>query len=331
VNLARGTGNWRDPIRVVADAAGGAPSVAVGDYQSEADEDDRARDREETKRLLYVALTRARDRLYLGSVLKEGRIQPTRGSLAEVLPASLIDAMNAAAIAGEPVRWRSHVLTFVGGADLVRSAHAAGLTRPALHDCQHGPDEVGATSATDVDFEPVEDGSVRRVSAGSVIDHAATMPAVAGAGRESHRVLGTLVHRLVRRFGLAPAADIDAAVPGLLNAREAVDIPESEAVCRDAANAYRALCSMSDVRDLYHAGAPLHEVPFTMALDGQIVRGTIDCLVVADGAISVLEFKTGRARPEHAIQVELYGKAVQALYPGRRVDLRVIYLGEAAI
>src|SRR6185503_9295139 len=68
VNLARGTGNFRDPIRVVA--------VAGGDFRSDADEDGAAKEKEETKRLLYVALTRARDRLYLGSVLKEGRLQP---------------------------------------------------------------------------------------------------------------------------------------------------------------------------------------------------------------------------------------------------------------
>ena len=39
--------------------------LSVGDFQSEADADAKAKDREETKRLLYVALTRARDRLYL--------------------------------------------------------------------------------------------------------------------------------------------------------------------------------------------------------------------------------------------------------------------------
>jgi ATP-dependent helicase/nuclease subunit A len=91
VNLARGTGNFRDPIRVVASPGGDDVSVAVGDFRSDADEDDAAREREETKRLLYVALTRARDRLYLASVLKEGRLQPGRGSLAEVLPQSLMD------------------------------------------------------------------------------------------------------------------------------------------------------------------------------------------------------------------------------------------------
>ena len=85
VNLARGSGNRRDPVRLTADPAGHGGSVAVGDFQSDADDDHAAREREETKRLLYVALTRARDRLYLGTVLKEGcdaagARQPWRGA-----------------------------------------------------------------------------------------------------------------------------------------------------------------------------------------------------------------------------------------------------------
>ena len=88
VNLGRGTGNSRAAIRVASDAAG-EPSVAVADYQSEADEDTQAREREETKRLLYVALTRARDRLYLSATVKDGKCRMGRGSLGEVLPSSL--------------------------------------------------------------------------------------------------------------------------------------------------------------------------------------------------------------------------------------------------
>ena len=86
--MGRGTGGPRAPIRV-ADDAGGEPSVAIADYQSEADEDAQARDREETKRLLYVALTRARDRLYLSATVKDGACRMGRGSLGEVLPASV--------------------------------------------------------------------------------------------------------------------------------------------------------------------------------------------------------------------------------------------------
>jgi superfamily I DNA/RNA helicase len=60
--------------------------VAIADYQSEADEDASAREREETKRLLYVALTRGRDRLYLSATAKDGKCRMGRGSLGEVLP-----------------------------------------------------------------------------------------------------------------------------------------------------------------------------------------------------------------------------------------------------
>ena len=94
VNLGRGTGNQRAPIRVVADGGG---SVAIADYQSEADDDQQARDREETKRLLYVALTRARERLYLSTALKDGVCRPSRGSLGEVLPRSLVALLEVAA------------------------------------------------------------------------------------------------------------------------------------------------------------------------------------------------------------------------------------------
>src|SRR5262245_16724774 len=71
VNMGRGTGSVRQPVRVGADASG-EPSVAVADYQSEADEEAQWRDREETKRLLYVALTRARDRLYMSATVEGG-------------------------------------------------------------------------------------------------------------------------------------------------------------------------------------------------------------------------------------------------------------------
>jgi ATP-dependent helicase/nuclease subunit A len=104
VNMGRGTGNSRAPIRVVADIKGEA-SVAIADYQSEADEDSSAREREETKRLLYVALTRARDRLYLSGSVSSGVFRPTRGALAEVLPDSLRALFARAAAASGHITW----------------------------------------------------------------------------------------------------------------------------------------------------------------------------------------------------------------------------------
>jgi len=104
VNMGRGTGGARAPIRVSV-GAGAEPSVAIADYQSEADEDAQAKDREESKRLLYVAATRARDRLYLSATVQDGKCRMGRGSLGEVLPdavkALFVQAAAEQAIGGE--------------------------------------------------------------------------------------------------------------------------------------------------------------------------------------------------------------------------------------
>ena len=100
VNLSKGATGIPKPMRVSGE------DVAVGPFVSETDEDEKTREREETKRLLYVALTRARDRLYLASALKDGTIHAGRGSLAEVLPASICAAFSAAAAgSGDSIDW----------------------------------------------------------------------------------------------------------------------------------------------------------------------------------------------------------------------------------
>ncbi len=101
VNIGRGTGGPRAPIRVLNDGRG-TPSVAIGDFESEADEDTPAREREETKRLLYVALTRARDRLYLSAVVKNGTFKAGPGSLGGVLPRSVIVKLEGSVISAPP-------------------------------------------------------------------------------------------------------------------------------------------------------------------------------------------------------------------------------------
>jgi ATP-dependent helicase/nuclease subunit A len=102
VNMGRGTGTVRPPIRVGVDGS----SIAIADYQSESDDDAQAREREETKRLLYVALTRARDRLYLSATLSNGVCRMGRGSLGEVLPRSLAALFTQAGVGAEAV-WTS--------------------------------------------------------------------------------------------------------------------------------------------------------------------------------------------------------------------------------
>ena len=322
VNLARGTGSRRDPIRVAADPDGGSPSVAVGDYQSEADEDVAAREREETKRLLYVAVTRARDRLYLGSALKDGRVQPGRGSLAEVLPASFV----AQFAPSDRIQWRAssgtiHHMRVCRADDDLQSQSHAHRTRTA----GTRPD----------DFAPLADSGPPRHSVADTIALDEPSTPVADSGRESDRLVGRLVHRLIQRVGCAASAGAAReCVSQLIRAEELFDCDsrlETDATLDAAVAAYTAVTRRDDVRLLY-SSRTVHEVPFTMKVNDTWLRGTIDCLVYDDsGGITVLEFKTGRPRRNHGAQIELYRRAAQQLFPQHRVEARLVYAESASV
>ncbi len=100
VNIGKGSGGTRGDIRISPapftgdDDDDGEPSVTISDHESVGDRDDEEREHEESKRLLYVALTRARDRLYLAGTITNGKLTLQRGSIGRVLPATLTAAMS---------------------------------------------------------------------------------------------------------------------------------------------------------------------------------------------------------------------------------------------
>ena len=332
VNLARGTGGGRDAIRVVADAGRGddgepKPSVAIGDYQSEADEDAEAREREETKRLLYVALTRARDRLYLASVLPKGTWRPSRGSLGAILPASFAPLFSGALAAadGEVLTWTTETT-----AHRFRVCRAAAAPRrPARASLAEGPRPPD-------DFEPVAAGPhTARLSIVEALAATRPDPARHGSADDEAQLAGTLVHRL---FQHAPA-DLDSAAAPTLAAALLTDIERSAiddlAVVARAVGTWDRMRRQPEVGELLASGALFHEVPFSLrvaapaaATPGEdvVLRGTIDCLVrQPDGRLVILEFKTGAPRPEHTDQLAVYRQAVEALFPDATIEGRLIY------
>jgi len=77
---------------------------------------------------------------------------------------------------------------------------------------------------------------------------------------------------------------------------------------------------------VYAAGRKLHEVPFTAVVDGRVVRGTVDCLVeTAPGRLTVLEFKTGRPRAEHQLQLAIYVQAMKQAFLTAIIDAMLVY------
>jgi len=127
VNVGKGSGGVRDDIRVTpapftGEDDDGEPSVSISDHESAIDRDADEKEHEETKRLLYVALTRARDRLYLSGTIAGDKLVLQRGSLGRVLPASLTAAMAGGSDA-EPITWPGAT-----GTHALRRVPAAGAT-----------------------------------------------------------------------------------------------------------------------------------------------------------------------------------------------------------
>jgi ATP-dependent exoDNAse (exonuclease V) beta subunit len=266
----------------------GTPSVAIGDFESEADEDASAREREETKRLLYVALTRARDYLYLSAVVKNGAFKPGPGSLGAVLPRSIVARIEQSASGAREI---SPPMAVPAAAAVVVA------------------DRFGAIA------DPL---SVRRVPVVRQLEASAAAPsemsgypgsvAVDGA----RRAAGTLAHRLFANPSYVASG---------------ADVASSIATVDRAIDLARRLRERPDVAPLLASGRALYEVPFSMKMDDRtIVRGSIDCLVQKDdGRITIVELKTGVRRPEHAVQLAVYVDAARSLFPGASVDGLLVY------
>jgi ATP-dependent helicase/nuclease subunit A len=319
VNMSRGTGNRRPPMRVAIETGGVEASVSIGDFQSEADDDRQAKEREETKRLLYVALTRARDRIYLSSLLKDGVVPKSAGSLAEVLPPTLLSCFGAAASAG-PVEWRAssgwtHAFAVCPAA--LQDVPPSSLVQPS------GDDDPG-------DLRPLDRAQDRWAAA--EVAGAADLDDEMTGGGESGAFLGTLVHRLLHRLGLSPGVEraaVDEAARRAIRPTDNLAGQESAAVSTRAADLYMRVREHPRVAAVYAAQEVWHEVPFSSTDEGRVVRGTIDCIArTGPGQVTVLEFKTGRPREWHERQVRLYRQAVERLFPGAEVRAELVYVSQ---
>ena len=332
VNLSRGAGGPPPPIRIAPNEPG-VDAVAVGDYRSDADQDAGERDNEEIKRLLYVAVTRARDRLYLASVVKNGTLSPGRGSLASVMPASFRSLFAEAARQGaEPreIEWRAasgrtHLFRCCApaspGDDVVEALRDSGFIGPA----------PGAADGAD-DFDAMD--------AGDTPTHTAvtTLSATAGGdqrGRaappEGDRVIaGRLVHRLFQAGARADEPDsLVALALRLITADERLEVEDADALAVSAVDVFTRMRSKPDVQALLERSTCLYEVPVSMTggeRPGVVARGVIDCLVrLPDGDMVVLDFKTGLPRDSDRRQLEMYVGAVRDLFPGAAVRGQLVY------
>ncbi len=140
---------------------------------------------------------------------------------------------------------------------------------------------------------------------------------------------GVLIHALLERLpDIAPDQRADRATAWL--AQFAKDVDEAERT-EMAQHACQVLAEESFAAIFGQDG--LAEVPFSAVVAGQVVAGTIDRLLVDDAGVMVLDYKTARNPPgsQEAIpastlrQMAAYVAAMEVIYPGKRVRAGVLY------
>jgi ATP-dependent exoDNAse (exonuclease V) beta subunit len=332
VNLSRGTGGRRHAIRVVSDAEHGQAWLSVGDFQSEADADAKAKDREETKRLLYVALTRARDRLYLASEVKDARWRAFGGSLGDILPAGMKARFEAAGMSPAPdtTAWTAAS----GQVHTFRVCRVVEKGSDPLVDQGDGNSQQKGHPPSPTNFAPLVDPfELPRSAVTGVLAPVSVRHRRNQIDTRSHSLAGTLVHRLFERFGTSLAGEngddtVADELARLIRDEETVEAGDVEQVFGHARHAYLALCGQSVLSQALESGDALFEVPFSVRLASakMILRGTFDCLIQRrDGGMTVLELKTGKPAPEHDQQLEIYLTAARAMFPGTPVEGKLVY------
>ncbi|HKY21674.1 MAG TPA: UvrD-helicase domain-containing protein [Vicinamibacterales bacterium] len=330
VNLSKGTGGRRGAIRLVSDAEQNQAWLSVGDFQSEADADAKAKDREETKRLLYVALTRARDRLYLASEVKDAKWRAFGGSLGDVLPSTMRARFEVASLSSAPATTEWEAAS--GQTHAFRVCAKKGSDPNFLPESEELSNKKKGSDPFLDNFELLTDPSaVPRVA----VTTAFAVPRVSNWRYEvdlgGQSLAGTLVHRLFERSGIALAGDrtrIAGELALLLKDEESVEAGDIQHLFDQACDAYLGLCAQPILSEELEAGEALFEVPFSVRPGSSqtILRGTFDCLVKRhDGGVTVLELKTGKRAPEHEQQLSAYLTAARALFPGRPVEGRLVY------
>ena len=273
------------------------------------------RDREEHLRLLYVALTRAADRLIVSGVRPKERkdgSDPRPGNCWHVIVEQAMGAMGAAPGDG-------HVA--------LRHSPAA----PAR--AKKSRDKLAVPGALVPDWAriaaPPEARPPRPLAPSAILDENLPSPPPGAAQAEAAR-RGVLLHRLFERLpGVATERRHEAALRWLVQSAGIADEKQSTEIVEAAC----AIIGDPAFADLFGPQS-LAEAPIAATLgDGRVVAGTVDRLLVDSTRVRVVDFKTGtrvpsspaEVPPAHLAQMAAYADALRVIFPGRRVEAALLY------
>ena len=289
------------------------PNLSKEERKGRVEEAQAARDAatlQEHWRLLYVAMTRAEEALFIGGSLSAREKEVHADSwYARLAPLFGADAEDDAI-------WRAR-------RELGRkAASAADQTVSGVHERPPLPQ----WALTPIGPEPRPPRPLAPSGTGE--DQGADPPLPPEQAQLAAR-RGTLIHRMLERLPELDTGAREVAATKWL-ARQAADLEEVDR----AEMVEHALAVLADA-DFAAVFAPnaLAEVPVAANVDGDVIAGTIDRLLVEADQITVVDFKTARRPPQNLEQVPqstlrqmaAYVAALEVIYPGRKMRAGVLY------
>ncbi len=286
--------------------------------RSHFEEQDRL-DRQEHWRLLYVAMTRAEERLFIGGSLgsrnKAGPPEQSWFSAVERALARLGCSWSDSDVWGREMR---------------------------LGDPQSPGATIARAASVDPSFPrwlrqpaPMEERPPRPLTPSSIGEDDVPHPPP-GPGQRDAALRGRILHQLFERLPtVAESGRRERAIRWLERSSEIAD-PELRAALADDA------CRVIDDPEFAALFGPdsLAEAPIAAVVGGGIVvSGTVDRLLIGEDRILVADFKTGRSAPasgseiptSHLRQMAAYRDALRIIFPDRPVEAALLYTSIPAL
>jgi len=265
----------------------------------------------EYRRLLYVAMTRARDRLYVcGWEGKQGRAE---GCWYDLVAPAIESQGSEIELPDGRTGWR---LDSPQTADIEGASESGG-------EVDAPPAPVWLAQPAPAEPEP------SRPLTPSRPDDDPPVRSPFGAGDGARFLRGRLVHKLLQHLPELPADQRPAAARAFL-ARPAHGLEAG--TVEDTVAEVLAVLDDPAFAELF-GPASRAEVPLIGDIDGAVIAGQVDRLLVTPDAVAVIDFKTNRPPPQQVAdvpavylrQMATYAEALRRIYPERRVRALLLW------